>query len=280
MSFSGGQIFLTGTRVRGLSLPTAGNFGFTGDPTGTPNAAQAARTLARSEMAASGDPNAMVAAVQENMKAALDASQRINPILNGTLPTAISGPFAGLTSGLANQLRAVARIINQRATLGHNRQIFFVSIGGFDTHTSQGQFQPPTPAVQNLAALYQTIGQALSAFYQSTVNMGVANNVATFMLSDFGRTFRANGAGTDHAWGGHYFVLGGSVVGQRFYGQWPTLALGGPDDTDTSGRWIPTSSIEQYGGTLARWFGVPDADIDQVFPNVGRFGNSNLGFLA
>jgi uncharacterized protein (DUF1501 family) len=214
------------------------------------------------------------------MMSALNASQRINPILNGTLPTSISTPFAGLNSGLSNQLRAVARLINNRATLGQRRQIFFVSIGGFDTHTGQGQFQPPTPAIQGLASLYQQIGQAMSAFYQSTVNMGVQSEVTTFMLSDFNRTFRPNGVGTDHAWGGNYLVMGGAVQGGRFYGQYPNLALGGPDDADSLGRWIPTTSIEQYGATLARWFGVPGADLTQVFPNVGRFATSNLGFMG
>lgn len=279
MSFSGAQTFLTGKTVRGLSLPTAGNFGYTGDST-TPNALQIARASARAEMIYATDANAMVSGAQAAMAGALNASQLINPALNGTLPTSIQVPFNNLNTGLANQLRAVSRIIANRASLGQRRQIFFVSIGGFDTHTGQGQFVPPTPAVQGLASLYQQIGQAMSAFYQATVNMGVANDVTTFMLSDFGRTFKPNGAGTDHAWGGHYLVLGGGVLGGRFYGQFPTLALGGPDDTDSLGRWIPTTSIEQYGATLARWFGVPDADLSQVFPNLSRFATANLGFMA
>ncbi len=279
MSFAGAQAFLTGRTVRGLALPTAGNFGYTGDST-TPNAVQRARAEARAELIGSIDANAMVSSSQASMGAALGASQRINPILNGTLPSAISGPFNGLNSGLANQLRAVARLINNRATLGQRRQIFFVSIGGFDTHSGQGSFQPPNPSFQGMAGLFQQIGQALAAFYQATVNMGVANEVTTFTLSDFNRTFKPNGAGTDHAWGGHYLVMGGGVQGGRFYGQYPSLALAGPDDTDSLGRWIPTTSIEQYGATLARWFGVPDADLVQVFPGVGRFATSNLGFMA
>lgn len=282
MSFSGSQAFLNGKSVRGLSLPTAGNFGYTGDSP-TPNALQIARSAARAEMILATDANAMVSAAQVSMASALNASRTINPILNpvgGATPTEISAPFAGLTSGLANQLRAVSRLIYNRATMGQRRQIFFVSIGGFDTHTGQGAFQPPTPAVQGLASLYQQIGQAMSAFYQATANMGVQNSVTTFMLSDFNRTFKPNGAGTDHAWGGHYFVMGGGVQGGRFYGQFPSLALGGPNDADSLGRWIPTTSIEQYGATLARWFGVPDADLVQVFPTIGRFATSNLGFMA
>ena len=130
------------------------------------------------------------------------------------------------------------------------------------------------------ATLLRDLSQALSAFYNATVALGVANEVTAFTLSDFGRTFKPNGAGTDHAWGGHYLVMGGSVVGGRFFGQFPNLALGGPDDADSLGRWIPTTSIEQYGGTLARWLGVPEVDIGQVFPNVARFPTSDLGFLV
>ena len=280
MSFSGQQMFLTGSTMRGLALPTAGNFGFTGDATGTPTATQAARAQARADAIHALDGNEIVAGAQAGMAAALSASLRINPILQGTVPTAISTPFTGLTSGIANQMRAVARMIAQRATLGHNRQIFFVSIGGFDTHTLQNQFQPPNPVFQGLALLYQQMGQAMAAFYQATVNLGVANDVTTFTVTDFNRTFRPNGQGTDHAWGGHQLVMGGSVQGNRIFGIWPTLALSGPDDTDSSGRWIPTTSLDQYGATLAKWFGVPAVDIDQVFPNIGRFSTPDLGFMA
>ena len=280
MSFSGSQTFLNGRYVRGLSLPTAGNFGFTGDAATNPSALQAARATARAEAVLSPHANEMVQAAQVFMGGALNASQKINPIINGTLPTQIQAPFNGLNTGLANQLRAVARMIAQRATLGHSRQIFFVSIGGFDTHTGQNQFQPPTPVIQGLASLYQQIGQALAAFYQATVNLGVQDSVTTFTCTDFNRTFRPNGQGTDHAWGGHHLVLGGAVQGQRFYGTYPQLALAGPNDADSVGRWIPTTSIDQYGATLAKWFGVPPVDIVQVFPNIGRFATPDLGFMG
>jgi uncharacterized protein (DUF1501 family) len=280
MSFSGAQTFLTGRAVRGLSLPTAGNFGFSGDPAANPNAQQSARAVARSEAILAAHSNDMVQAAQMGMGGALNASVKINPIINGTLPPSIQAPFNGLNTGLANQLRTVARMIAQRATLGHSRQIFFVSIGGFDTHTGQNQFQPPTPVFQGLAALYQQIGNAMSAFYQATVNLGVQNDVTTFTVTDFNRTFRPNGQGTDHAWGGHNLIMGGSVQGQRLFGAFPDLTLGGPSDTDSLGRWIPTTSVDQYGATLAKWFGVPAVDIAQVFPNIGRFATPDLGFMA
>ena len=258
MSFSGTQTFGTGVQVRTLALPTGGTFGFTGDNLAAlPGSVAYERAAARAELLAAGDASAMVGASQVNAIVAQNASAKISPILTGTGSAAITGPFAGMNSSLANQLRAVAKVIEARATLQHNRQIFFVSIGGFDTHSGQGT----TNVGAGLPSLYQQIGQALGAFYRSTELMGVVNNVTTFTLSDFNRTFKPNGQGTDHAWGGHHFVMGGSVVGGRFYGQYPDLILGGNNDTDTAGRWIPTTAFDQYGATLGRWFGVPDVDL-------------------
>ena len=111
--------------------------------------------------------------------------------------------------------------------------------------------------------------------------LGVAAEVTTFTLSDFNRTFRVNAnAGTDHAWGGHQIVMGGAVKGGTFYGTFPTLAIGGPDDAGDEGQWIPTTALDQVGATLARWFGVPPADLPQVFPNLGAFATPDLGFLT
>jgi uncharacterized protein (DUF1501 family) len=136
------------------------------------------------------------------------------------------------------------------------------------------------------------VSNAMKAFYDATVQLGVASQVTTFTLSDFSRTWVPNGnLGTDHAWGSHQFVMGGSVLGGEFYGVpgsngtvFPTLAANGPDDTDEGGnargRWIPTVAIDQYGATLASWVGVSKANLAAVFPNIGRFGQSNLGFLA
>jgi uncharacterized protein (DUF1501 family) len=169
-------------------------------------------------------------------------------------------------------LRAVAKVIEQRTTLGHSaRQVFFVSIGGFDTHSNQQGGHP---------GLMTQISQAMTAFYNFTVAAGVAGNVTAFTMSDFGRTFKSNGSGTDHAWGAHALVLGGAVNGQRMYGAYPNLTLGGPDDTGSEGRWVPTTSIEQYGATLGTWFGASPTDLAQVFPNLGRFATANLGFMT
>jgi uncharacterized protein (DUF1501 family) len=268
MSFSGNQPFGTGTYVRTLALPTAGAFGYAGDGT---SAQQIARINARTALLRADDANLMVAATQETSESALNASVKLNPIIQGTGSSAVTG--AGFpNTGLGNQLRAVAKVIEQRATLGHSaRQVFFVSIGGFDTHSNQQGGHP---------GLMTQISQAMTAFYNFTVAASVANSVTAFTMSDFGRTFKSNGSGTDHAWGAHALVLGGAVNGQRMYGAYPNLTLGGPDDTGSEGRWVPTTSIEQYGATLGAWFGASSSDLDQVFPNLKRFATANLGFMA
>ena len=173
---------------------------------------------------------------------------------------------------IARQLKQVAQIIQVRGALGLQRQIFFVSLGGFDTHSDQLAQQD---------RLYQQLSQALGAFYQATVEIGVGPQVTTFTLSDFGRTFLPDSnAGTDHAWGSHHLIVGGAVRGGDLYGTFPTLAPGGPDDIGDEGRWIPTTSLDQYGATLATWFGVQSADLPSVFPNIGNFTNQTLTMLG
>ena len=189
-------------------------------------------------------------------------------------------------TGLGNQLRQVAKVmkLNQTApALGLNRQIFFTQIGGFDTHTNE-------PGSQ--LGLLREMNDAMAAFYVATQELGISDRVTQFTLSDFGRTLQPSGSGggvgTDHGWGAHHFVVGGAVKGGQFYGVtnpsgngtvFPSLLLGGPDDTDTRGRWIPTAAVDQYGATLATWLGVAPADLATVFPNIGKFASNNLGFL-
>jgi len=180
-------------------------------------------------------------------------------------------------SDLGNQLAAIALLLKVRGPLGMNRQVFFVSTGGYDTHGDQ-----LTSQNDNLLDL----GQSLNAFYNATVELGIDSGVTAFTASEFGRSLAVNVDGTDHGWGGHHFVVGGAVRGQRFYGAMPSLLAGtdadpnlNPDDTGY-GQIIPTLAVDQYAATLAAWFGVSGSDLGTIFPNLGRFSASNLRFLG
>ena len=151
-----------------------------------------------------------------------------------------------------------------------NRQIYFVRMGGWDTHGNQLNRHPQ---------LLGELNDALVAFYNTMVELNLQDNVTAFTNSEFGRTLTSNGDGSDHAWGGHSLVLGGSVNGGDIYGTMPSLELGGPDDSRNNGRLVPTTSTDQYAATLARWFGVSDAQLSTVFPNLSRFPSNNLGFM-
>jgi len=191
--------------------------------------------------------------------------------LNAALAKGPKPATAFPSTSLGQQLQQVASIVAVRDTLKRSRQVFFVSLGGFDTHSGQLATQQ---------SLFSQVSQALLAFHAATVELGLEDAVTTFTLSDFGRTFQPNsGGGSDHAWGSHHLVLGGAVRGGDFYGKFPTLAVGGPDDSANEGRWIPTTSVDQYGATLARWFGVETSALPSVFPNLGRFAPADLGFL-
>ena len=205
-------------------------------------------------------------AYREKMRRVLDAERRLQEAVAAA--PALATVFPG--SGLGSQLATVARLISVRDSLGHRRQIFFVATGGFDTHGNQ---------LASHSGLLGGLSAALAAFYQATVELGIASDVTTFTASDFGRTLVTNGGGSDHGWGSHHMVMGGAVRGGRMYGAFPDLTINGPNDTG-DGRWIPTTSVDQYSATLARWFGVAPSDLPTVFPNLGRFSPQGLGFLA
>ncbi len=193
-----------------------------------------------------------------------------------TLDNALSKSSALVTkfpnTSLGQQLQQVAQVIKVRDGLGMRRQIFFCALGGFDTHTGE---------IAAHKTLYPQVSQALAAFNNAMTELGTQQQVTTFTESDFSRTFQAtSGDGSDHAWGSHHLVMGGAVRGGDVYGKFPTFQLAGPDDADTRGRWIPTTSIDQYGATLCSWFGIDDSQLPAVFPNFANFGSKKMSFLG
>ncbi len=202
------------------------------------------------------------AAVQRR---AIDAADTVTtaidnaPTLNTVFPL----------SQLGTQLETVARLIAVRDELQMQRQVFFVATGGFDSHDNQNEDQP---------GLLGGISEAIAAFHAATVELNIADSVTTFTQSDFGRTLTSNGDGTDHAWAGNQLIVGGAVNGGDLYGSYPVLEIGGPEDVG-GGRMIPSTSADQYAATLARWFGIPEVDLDVVAPNLGNFVQRDLGFM-
>ncbi|MFX1677942.1 DUF1501 domain-containing protein [Mitsuaria sp. CC2] len=193
----------------------------------------------------------------------------------GTITTALSTatlqtPFETNGNGLASQLQTVARLIGARASLGVQRQVYFVSIGGFDLHDNLMSQQP---------VLLGNVASAMASFDAALVELGVAQNVTTFTASDFGRTLSSNGDGSDHGWGSHHLVMGGAVKGGRFYGTAPTVAVSGPDDVG-QGRLLPTTSVDQLAATLALWMGVPATDLPGILPGIVNFTQKDLGLFT
>jgi uncharacterized protein (DUF1501 family) len=273
-TISGLTLFTLGARTSPVSLPPAPtqlNRALTFQRPGDSDANSAFR-----QVLAAGAADTAPLLVQE----AADVGLRLlaNAQALGTDPP-LTTTFPN--TSLGNQLRQAAKLMALSGALGLKRQIFFASLGGFDTHSNQGV------AGGTHGNLLDTVGEAMGAFFDATVELGVASQVTTFTLSDFNRTLTpagtGGGAGSDHAWGSHQLVMGGAVTGGDFYGVFPTLALDGPDDADRGdgarGRWIPTIAVDQLAATLALWFGVSPSDLPMVCPNLGNFATPNLGFL-
>jgi len=190
-------------------------------------------------------------------------------VVNGALANVNPATSFGSGNPLASQLKIVARLIGARTALSMRRQVFFVSLGGFDNHNLLMDGHP---------GLLQRVNDAMSAFYAATVELGVANQVTTFTASDFGRTLSSNADGSDHGWGSHHFVMGGAVNGGRFYGTAPHVSIQ-TDDQVGQGRLLPSTSVDEFAATLARWFGCSAAELPGILPNVGNFSNTSLGFV-
>ena len=205
-------------------------------------------------------------AFAEVQRRAIDAADTVTaaiqsaPTLNTVFPQ----------SQLGTQLQTVARLIAVRDQLQMKRQIFFVATGGFDSHDDQNENQP---------GLLGGISAGLQAFYDATVELGLSDVVTTFTQSDFGRTLTSNGDGSDHAWGGNQVVVGDAVLGRTLYGSYPLLQINGPEDVG-GGRFIPSTSADQFAATLAAWFGIEDVDLDVVAPNLSNFAVRDLGFMV
>ncbi|WP_375206855.1 DUF1501 domain-containing protein [Hyphococcus sp.] len=200
------------------------------------------------------------------VRQSIDANRTLSESFDDEAPFTTVFP----ETGLARQLQVVARIIALRDVLGVRRQVFFVATGGFDTHSNQANSIPN---------LHGGIAGAMRAFYDATVELGVANDVASFTASDFGRTLTVNRDGTDHGWGAHHFVVGGGVRGNRMYGSFPPPTLGHDQDSG-NGRLIPTTSVDQFAATFGRWFGLNDTELNDALPGLSGFSTTDLGFMG
>ncbi len=263
ISVAGQNSFQVGNTVSEYAVSPSGAVTLTGATGGTINPV---RYGAQLDLLSQTEQNLFQAAFANTTKSAIADATLLTSLLTGAVALKTTFP----TTTLGTQLSMIAKLISAAPQLGLKRQIFFASLGGFDTHTVELATQGP---------LLTQVSQALNAFYSATVELGVSNQVTAFTASDFSRTYNTNGNGADHGWGSNHMILGGAVNGGDLYGKVSSLQIGGPDDTGR-GRWIPSTSVDQYAATLASWFGVSATNLPTVFPNVGRFATSDLGFMA
>lgn len=265
---SGNAVFLAGNSAVQYAISTAGPIPLTARTSLQGSAAAA--TALRNLVSTPATPHIFDVEHTKVTKRALDLYDQVNtalaggPTINTVFPAA-----ADPGSSLGRQLQQVARLISVSAQLGLKRQVFFVSSGKFDLHGGLPTVHP---------MLLSNVADAMRAFYDTTVELGVSNQVTTFTASDFGRALVPNNDGSDHGWGSHHFVVGGAVKGKAFYGTPPIIADNGPDDIG-QGRLLPTTSVDQYAGTIASWFGVSPTDLTTVIPNINNFAVKNLGFV-
>ena len=272
ISLAGKNTFQVGAKVSQYAIGTGGAVSLSGS-TSSATSLDGIRFKAQKDIFAQSQSTLFETAFASATGDAIVSADLLNTVLAAS--PALTTVFPNTSAG--NQLKMAARLIGASPTLGLKRQVFFVQLGGWDTHAAQLDNTDPVNGTH--AGLLAQISQAVNAFYNATVELRVANQVTTFSASDFGRTYRSNGDGSDHGWGSHHFIVGGAVNGTNLYGKMPTLTVNGPDDTG-QGRWIPTTSVDEYAATLATWFGVSATDLPTVLPNIGRFAKPNLGFLS
>ena len=270
ISMNSPALFCNGSIARNVSLQP-GNVLDQNAMNLWPSTAAQARAGGQLQIVSTTTGNAMVDAANKVMADAL----ALNPMLKGAAAS-LTFNKAFPQTPLGQQLQEIARVISLQAQLNVGRQVFFCSLGGFDTHGGQAYQQWD---------LLQQVSQALDAFYAATAQLNVADQVTTFTLSDFGRTLQPSGTGCDHGWGNHHLILGGAVRGGRIYGRFPlmtnyaSLNATFDDFADSRGVMLPSTSLSQYGATLARWFGAADEDLDGLFAKLSMFGKRDLGFL-
>ncbi len=285
VSVSGANTFEIGNLISQYQVSTTGAVVLTGDTLMTSGGP---RSRAFQAIARLSDINLQRTAVADVTKNAIAKGDLLNANISDTaLDTYWNVRFPDTTLG--NELKMVARLIQARGSTKFNmkRQIFFTSVGGYDTHTSQvsvnGTDQPTSPQGAHYRLLDE-VSSCMFAFQRAMEQLGESNNVTSFTASDFARTLPTNSQGSDHGWGGHHIIVGGAggvtgaVKGGQTYGQLPVLAINGPNDTGL-GRWIPTIAVDQHAATLAKWFGVDSSEMDAIFPNLGRFASRDLGFM-
>jgi uncharacterized protein (DUF1501 family) len=266
ISASGNAVFLAGNNALQYQISPSGAIPINaakGTAFGSPAASAALKKLITQS-----SPHLL----ENELAAVTKRSMDLEDIVNAALkPVSLSTSFDinSQRNSLADQLKVIARLIGARDVLGAKRQVFFVSLGGFDTHDG---------LTENHPRLLAQVDEAMNAFYQATVELGVSEKVTSFTASDFGRTLASNGDGSDHGWGSHHFVVGGAVNGGQFYGTAPQISLTS-DDQVGQGRLLPSTSVDQLAATLARWFGVSSSEINTILPNVKEFANSNIGFM-
>lgn len=281
ISLNGQNSFQVGQTVAQYSVSPTGAVVLSGSSNPTGTTAASLRTRAMNDILASPQANLFNTAFAGMTAEAISDSAQLATVL-GNDSTGSASAFPNTynlfpTSSLGQQLRTIARLISARSQLSLKRQIFFARIGGWDLHDNQVvEGNTLTGAHANLLT---DVSNSLKAFYDATAEMGVADMVTTFTASDFGRTYNTNGDGSDHGWGSHHVVVGGAVKGGNIYGRMPDLMLKGSQDTGTRGQWIPTTSVDEYNATLARWFGVSATDLPLVLPNASRFAHQNVAFL-
>jgi uncharacterized protein (DUF1501 family) len=274
ISIAGSQLCLIGDRSAPLILPSTGTIVRSGYNAASTDAAVKARQAALDVFANGSSYGAVTDLTGKGMSSAYSQAVAANTVVSAT--TSVVDKYfvnpannATLNSDISRQLLRAARMIEARSSLGHAKQAFFVSQGGYDTHTNQ---------LASHNASYADLSMALAGFYNAMKALNLQDNVTAFTMSDFGRVFKGNAsAGTDHAWGSNHLVVGGAVSAGKVHGRYPDVTFGGADDSSNDGRWIPGIATEEYVGAIAQWYGVGAADMQYMFPNWSTWNGGGRG---